>query len=346
MVKIISTESLLEERRKGTFQQDVPFVVNGEQLIVVKKIVNGEMETLEFVKPVGEMLTSGSLEQFKDLMKKTVLDVEIGREAVPVLYKPIYETITDPTFPQVLDAKWALYGTVIFSDHMEGEEVKFGALNAESGPVARILTQAAGFEITKEIQAFNSFYIVEIYNKAMGEAHNAKLNDMHFGPIIGYSYPKAANKTAFQGQSTDPLWVRMYLTLNQAVVDAQTAKRPGSVLLASSLDKANIEMALKGGYTINGTTYPAVTGISTVIYYDGWTTTVGKKTYTYPGVAQGEAYLIRPRRGFKELIKQDLKIESNVADLSRLVDAQIVGYSFRGVYAAVEENVQKITLKS
>ncbi|MBY9081002.1 aspartate ammonia-lyase [Paenibacillus sp. HN-1] len=345
MVKVISIDSLLEERRKGTFQQDVPFVVNGEQLIVVKKIVNGEMETLEFVKPFGEMLTSGSLQQFKDLMKKTVLDVEIGREAVPLLYKPIYETITDPSFPQVIDAKWALYGTVVFTDHMEGEEIKFGALNVEHGPVARILTQAAAFEITKEVKEFNSYYIVEIYNKSMGEAHNAKLNDMHLGPFVNFGYPKAANKTAYQGEASDALWVRIYKTLNQAVADAQAAKRPASILLASSLDKANIEMALKGGYTINGTTYPAVDGITTVIYYDGWTTTVGKKTYTYTGVAQGDAYLIRPRRGFKELIKKDLTIESATADLSRLIEAQIVGYSFRGVYAAVEENVQKIALK-
>jgi hypothetical protein len=179
----------------------------------------------------------------------------------------------------------------------------------------------------------------------MGEAHNAKLNDMHLGPIINFAYPKAGNKTAYQGETTDAKWVRFYLTLNQALADTQGAKRAGSILLASSLDKSNIEMALKGGYTINGTTYPAVDGISTVIYYDGWTTTVGKKTYTYPGVAQGDAYLIRPRRGFKELVKKDLQIESTVGDLSRLVDAQIVGYSFRGVYAAVEENVQKITLK-
>jgi hypothetical protein len=109
------------------------------------------------------------------------------------------------------------------------------------------------------------------------------------------------------------------------------------------MDKENIEMAIKGGYTINGTTYPAVSGISEIVYYDGWETIVGRKTYTYAGVTPGKAYLIRPKRGFKELEKQDLQIESIAGDLSRLVEAQIIGWSYRGVYAAVEENVQEIS---
>lgn len=342
MTREISIDKLREERRKGTFNTNVAFVVNGEVLAVAKNIVNGEMETLEFTKPVGEMLTSGSLDQFKDLMRKVVLDVEIGREEVPVLYKPIYENIQDPALPRVIDVKWAVYGVVIFSDHMEGEEVKFGALAAEAGPIARILTQTAGFEYTKEMKDFNEYFTVEILNKAMGEAYNAKLNDMHLGPIISYSY-KPANKTAYQGETNEAAWVRMYKTLTQAQGDARTAKRAGSILLASSLDKENIDMVLKGGYTINGTTYPAVSGISTIIYYDGWEVTVGKKTFSYPGVTGKKAYLIRPKRGFKELEKQDLRIESSAADLSRLIEADIVGYSYRGVYAAVEENVQEIS---
>ena len=42
-----------------------------------------------------------------------------------------------------------------------------------------------------------------------------------------------------------------------------------------------------GGHQINGSIYPAIPGINTVIYYDGWEVTVGKKTYSYDGVAPG-----------------------------------------------------------
>jgi len=114
--------------------------------------------------------------------------------------------------------------------------------------------------------------------------------------------------------------------------------------LASTADQANIEMALRGGHQIEGTVYPAISSIQSVIYYDGWETVVGKKTYTYDGVRPGKAYLIRPKRGFKELLKQDLRIEATSGDLSRLVESQIIGYAYRGVYAAVEENVQEIAL--
>lgn len=342
-MRIYSQETLKEARRQGTYTEKVPFVLDGKLYEVEKKIINGEMETFELSRPIGEMLTSGSLEQFKDLMKKVVLDVELGREQVPLLYQPIYDRLQDSNLPRLIDAKWALYGTVVFVEHIEGEEVKFGRLQAEQGPVARICTYAAGFEYTKEMKDFNDSFSMEILNRAMGEAYNALLNHIHLYPIISFNYP-TANKTAFQGTVDEDLWVRFYKTLNKALADARAKKRPGTVLLASSLDKENIEMALKGGYQINGTTYPAVSGIEAVIYYDGWTVQVGKKTFEYSGVPQGKAYLIRPKRGFKELIKQDLRVEATSGDLSRLIEAQIVGYAYRGVYSAVEENVQEVSL--
>lgn len=342
-MKIYSIDSLREERRRMNIEHPVAFIVNGEQLEVIKKIASGEMETLELTQPIGEMLTSGSLEQFKDLMKKVVLDVELGREQVPILYKPIYDPMSNADMPKLIDAKWALYGVVIFTEHMEGEEVKFGKLQAEHGPIARILTYTAGFEYTKEMKDFNDSFSVEILNRAMGEAWNALLNHMHLYPIISFNY-KDANKTAYQGKETDSVWVRIYQTLSKAQQDANAKKRPGTVLLASSLDKDNIEMALKGGYQIDGTTYPAISGIEAVVYYDGWSVQVGKKTFEYAGVTKGKAYLVRPKRGFKELIKQDLRIEATAGDLSRLVESQIIGYAYRGAYAAVEENVQEISL--
>jgi hypothetical protein len=342
-MKIYSQDVLKEARRQGTYTEKVPFVLDGKLFEVEKKIVNGEMETLELSRPVGEMLTSGSVEQFKDLLRKVVLDVELGREQVQLLYQPIYDRIQDANLPRVLDAKWALTGTVVFTEHIEGEEVRFGRLQAEQGPIARILTYTAGFEYTKEMKDFNEAFSVEILNRGIGEAYNALLNHMHLYPIISFSY-KAANQTAYQGETTDPSWVRVYKTINKALADAATAKRPGTVLLASTVNQADIEMALKGGHQVEGTVYPAISGIQSVIYYDGWETSVGKKNYTYNGVPQGKAYLIRPKRGFKELLKQDLRVEATSGDLSRLIEIQIVAYAYRGVYAAVEENVQEISL--
>lgn len=342
-MKVYSQETLKEARRQGAYTEKVPFVLDGKLFEVEKKIVNGEMETFELSRPIGETLTSGSLEQFEDLLRKVVLDVELGREQVQLLYQPIYEKIQDANLPRVIDAKWALTGTVIFTEHIEGEEVKFGRLQAEQGPTVRIFTYAAGFEYTKEMKDFNEAFSVEILNRAIGEAYNALLNYIHLYPILSFNYP-AANKTAYQGATGDPAWVGVYKTITKAIADAAKAKRPGTVLLASTADQANIEMALKGGHQIEGTVYPAISGIQSVVYYDGWETVVGKKSYSYPGVTPGKAYLIRPKRGFKELVKQDLRVEATSGDLSRLIESQIVAYAYRGVYAAITENVQEISL--
>lgn len=343
-MKIYSQETLLDQRKKQNVEEKVPFVVAGEVDYADKKIVNGEMELLDFGKPLGEMINFGSVSDMKDLLRKVVLDVELGKEQVQLLYKPIYDTITDPNFPEVLDAKWAMHGNCVFLEHMEGDEVKFGSISAEHGPTARIRTYSTGFEYTKKMIDFNETFNVELLNKSMGEAYNALLNHLHLYPIIGYTY-KAANKTAFQGGEGDPVWLGMYKTFVQAVKDTRTAKRPGTVLLANSADAMDIEMALRGGHQIEGSIYPAIPGINSIIYYDGWETTVGKKHYEYKGVESGKAYLIRPKRGFKELIKRDYTIETGNKDVSRLVEEQIVAYCYRGVFAAIDENVQEITLR-
>ena len=174
---------------------------------------------------------------------------------------------------------------------------------------------------------------------------------MHLAPILKYNY-KAANKTApvfvkpdeSAGTATDAHYIlSLRATLRQALKDARTAKRPGTVLLANSAHKEDIQDAL-GSITLQATPYGATTGISDIIYYDGWEAQVSKKSHVYEGVPEGKVYLIRPKRGFKELVKQGLQINATMGDLTRLVEAQVVGDFWRGVFAAVDENVQEITL--
>jgi hypothetical protein len=349
MARVWSIDKLREQRRQSTIETTVPFVLDGKLFEAPKKIVNGEMEIFDLSKPIGEMLTNETAR--KELIQKVVLDVELGREQVPVLYTPIYERMQDPNFPQDFEAKWAQYGTVVFFEHLEGEEVKFGSLQAEKGPIAHIRGYAAGFEYTKEIQLFNQTFNLELLNRAFGEAHNAILNHLHLGPIVGYNY-KNTNKTgavyvdetgkALADATGSHYILSLRATLRQALKDARTAKRPGTILLANSADQEDIEEAL-ASFTIQATPYRALGGISDIVYYDGWTAKVGKKSYSYSGVASGKAYLIRPKRGFKELIKQDLQVNATMGDITRLVESQIVGDFWRGTFTALDENVQEIT---
>lgn len=348
-IRTHSIESMKEKRRNGTHESEVPFSINGEMNTVNKKIENGMVETYDLGSPIGEMMTSETSR--KDLLEKVVLDVELGREDVPTIYSPIYETIENSDFPKEFEAKWAQYGTVVFFEHLEGGEVKFGSLQAEEGPIARIKGYAAGFEYTKEMEIFNQTFNFELMNKAFGEAHNAVLNHLHLSPIIKHTY-KNENKTdavyvnsdgSKGSKSNSHFILSMRDTLRKSLKDSRTAKRPGTVMLANSADKEDIEDAL-GSFTIDGTPYNATGGISDIVYYDGWETQVSKKKYEYNGVPAGKAFLIRPKRGFKELIKQGLQVNASMGDKSRLVESQIIGDFWRGVFAALDENVQEITL--
>jgi len=341
---IIDQESLKAAKRQETYTYTVPMVIDKKEYPVDVRLINGEMETYQLTKPIGELMTSASLEDKQDLLRKITLDVQLGREQVQTLYAPIYQTLSDPNFPRVLQATWAMYGNVVFLEHLEGQEVKFGSLSVEQGPIATIQEYTAGFEYTKELIDFNEMFRIELINQAIGQAYNALLNHIHLYPIFSRNYG-TKNTTTWKGEEGDPLWLGIYRTLRQAIINATLAKRPPAVMLANPADRFDIELAMRGGFTIEGTTYPALSGIDTIIYYDGWQGTMNGKAYVYDGVPQGEAYLIRPKAGFKELIKKDLTIETTSGDLTRLIEAQIIAYAYRGVFAAPDENVQKVILK-
>jgi len=355
MAKIISLDRLRQEKAKQNYEQPVPFVFHGEMCYVTKKVVNGGLQLFVFGKPLGEMLTSSASR--RELLEKVVLDVELGRETVPLLYGPIYERREDSNFPEVFDPKWAQYGVVVFLQHVEGEEIKFGSLRAEEGPVARIVTWAAGFEYTEDMVVYNKTFDMETLNQAMGEGHNALLNHIHMSPIIGYSYTAAnttnpvyvdvEGKPTTKAETGDPETAHPILslreTLKKGIGDSRKKKRQGNVLLVAGTRVDHVQEALES-YHVRGTDYPSLGGISEVIAYDGYDIKVGKKAYSYQGVEDNVAYLIRPKKGFKELIKHGLMVDAGDGDLSRLVESQVVGRTRRGVYAAVPENVQKISL--
>lgn len=348
MVKVINTHKMIEERRRVSEEANVPYLFNGKEESI-KRVVQNGMASTKDVKLSGEMIVSTDVK--RDLAQKTVLEVELGREEVPLLYAPIYENITDASLPRVLDVSWAQEGAVVFLERAEGEEIKFGSLRAEEGPKAQLTSYAGGFQWTKEAEIFNEAYLIGMFNRAFGRAHNMLLNFIHFAPITTFNY-KTANVTnpayvkadGTQGTSGENnIYLSTRQTLINAIQDARKAKRPGTILLANSADQQQIEEALQAGQLV-ATNYRAVSGIDTIIYYDGDEEIVGKEKYTYEGVKPGEAFLVRPKRGFKELVKVPLRVEFGGGDLTRLIEDTMVGYTFRGVFAAVEQNVQKIKL--
>lgn len=357
-INIYSDNVLKEWARTHDHEVRGSYLYNGKLKSIVSKVASGEMDVLTLSKPLGEMITKGDIPE--ELFQKVILDVELGRQSVPLLYKPLYDPIVDANFPQDLKAKWATYGSVIFLSHLEGQEIKFGSLNAEYGPTAHIETYAAGFEYTQDMIKYNQTWNISILNKAFGEAYNALLNHMYLypiliGPALNYASPgyAPANTTDVQytksdgtvGTSGDYDLVMTYrATIKKGIKDARKAGRPVDVLLASSVGQMDIEEAIAAMTLASGRKLASLPGLKSLLYYDGWTTQVGKKITTYDGVPTTKIYLIRSKGGFKELVKHDLQVQSNAGDLSRLIDTQIVGVARRGVYAALAENVQELTV--
>lgn len=345
--KVISIESLRAERRKQTVEVDVPFVgPNGKESTVKKKIVNGEMEALELTRPMGELITTPA--GLYDLVQKTVIDLELGREAVPLLYGPIYRRIEDANFSQSVDV-WPFIGAqVVFLEHMELEEVKFGTRKIGAKDTVPIITYTAGFEYTEDMVVYDKTWERAELDRSFGEAYNALLNHIHLNPILGYTYA-AKNKTAADATGTT-YREKLRNTIKNALIHASQDKNTDSgaprrpnILLAHSSKQWDIEEVLQR-LVIGGTEYPAISAINTLVFYDGWSTVVGEKTYEYTGCASGKAYLVEGQKYYRELVKHDLKVDATGADLSRLVEQQIVGRARRGVIASPVNSVEEITL--
>lgn len=345
-MRIISIETLKEERRKKTIEEKIPYVINGEMKTVTKKMVNGEMEVLEFSKPIGEMLTTPA--GLDSIVQKTVIDLELGREAVPLLYGPIYRRIEDPNFTEYVDIAPFTYAQVVFLEHMELEEVKFGSRKVGSKDTVPIITYAAGLQWTEDMIEYDKTWQISEANRALGEAYNALLNHIHLYPILSYNYP-AKNKTAADTTGAT-LLERLRNTIKAGLIHASQDKntvtgapRRPTVLLAHSSRRWDIEECLQR-MQIGGTIYPAISQIDTLIFYDGWSTVVGEKTYEYPGVDPNKAYLIEPQKYFRELVKHDLRIDASGGDLTRLIENAIVARARRGVVASPANAVEELTL--
>jgi len=349
MAKIITIDTLKEERRNQTVVEKIPYVIRGEQKYVEKRLVNGEMELIKLDKPLGEMMTA--MEGVENLLKKVALDVDFGREAVPLLYKPIYRTITNADFPQIVPINEFVQAQVVFLQHIEGQQIEFGTRRMYTNDGVPIITWTAGFDgWTLETEKFDATWSVEAYNRALGEAYNALLNHLHFYPILsetGYATKNHSSKDTTSGLT---YLEKLRQTLRAAIQHANAdlnpvtnARRNPSIVLCSTANLMDIQDAL-GRMVIGGTEYPALGQLNTIIAYDGWSVTVGANTYTYPGVSSGVCYLIDPKRYFMELVKADLTIETGEPDTTRLVRAPIVAWAMRGVLASPLDAVEEVEL--
>lgn len=275
-------------------------------------------------------------------------EVDAGRDEEPLLYLPIYDVISDPNLPEVVNLFKIGPGGVVFEEVFEGGEVKFASISSSTETV-RIRHYAQALSYSKDLSVYNRLWDVAIIERQMGIAHNALLNYLHLGPILSYSYA-SSNQTAFVSTgATDA--EDILLTLEAAIVaakaDTSNPRRGPYNLLISSADAFRVERALtrvpQQGFTQQSS---AIGMIQNVIVYDGWTGTRGGKSTTYSGVTANKGYLIDTANrmfDFKSYVKQDLRLDGEDQDITRFLTTRVYDL-YQGVYSNPLRAVEEVTL--
>lgn len=329
----------------------------------------GELRRLVLNQPIGEFL--GSSDMLEELAQKVTVDVELGRDDIPTLYNSLYRTFTNPNFPRLLEATYILYANVVFLQHVEGQEVRFGTVASEEGVTVPILTYSAGFEWDEDVEVYDEGWRVDMANEAIGRAYNALLDHLHLSPIIEYTgYATIANQTAAITAAGNVI-EDTRATLRQALIEASQNTdtlgrlkpiRP-TTILCSAADAVVINDALSVGSRpsigtvadggsidvllgrVTDTNQFSVNSLTTMIAYDGNEVEMGGLTWDYPGVTPGTCYLIQPQRNLLEFVKHDLRVDTTrPKDMSRLIVAEMVARARRGLLMSPDLSVWEVTL--
>jgi hypothetical protein len=321
-------------------------VISHNDLLAERRARGDEVETAELTRPISEMISTS--DGLMDLVEKVRVDVEFGQAEVPVLYEPIYRRVNGPFPGRAVDiGENTLQANVVFFKKLEGGEVQFGTLEVGVPAVAMLQTWAAGFEWTEDMEEWDSTWSFEIVNQAFGRSYNHLLNYLHltpiFSPPVAYTSANQTPADTTSGASLVEKTLRTFQAAYQASIEARP-QRTWSVILASELDRFKIEAALlEPVLDAQGNQLPRVP-VDTIIYYDGAQINMGTETYQYAGVTQGKAYGIFPKQKMLEFVHHGLRVDADNADISRLVEAQVVGRTRRGLYADLVNSVEEITL--
>jgi hypothetical protein len=360
-ITIVDAPTLRAARRQGNHSYTAQATIWDRPLEVPINIASGEMDTYDLNRPVREYLatlsarpTAGEIiatpPNLAQFVTKTVVDLNLGREQVPLLYPAVYtRTITDANLTENVDVGAIMArASVVFLQHMEGGEVRFGTRTLTPRQTVPLVTYAAGFEYTEDLVEYDKTWEISQLNEALGRAYNALLNHIHLYPIISYTYaaknqtPADATGSTFREKMRATLKAGLIHSGSDVATDTGLGRSP-NVLLAHSSRRWDIEEALQR-FVVSGTEYPALAGIDTLVFYDGYSITVGSRKYVYPGVPTNKAYLVDTSTYLIELVKHDLRTDAGVGDLSRLIQQQIVSRARRGVFVSPPNCVEEVTL--
>lgn len=288
--------------------------------------------------------------QFGNAFSKRIdYEVDAGRDEVPSLYEQIYDVMIDANFPKTFEINTLQDVGVVMTEVKEGGEVQFASVGNGSKAIT-ILRYAAGISYTDELFMYNQTWRMGPIEREFGKAVNALHNHIHLSPILTASY-SASHQTAASTVGTT-IYEKTSNTLDAAISaatkDQSNPRRGPYVLLCGLSDLTKIERALgrvpQEGFNLRPSTMDQ---IRTIVAYDGWSNTMGKKATSYDGVAANKAYLIHVGHrefDFQSKVKIPLRRQEQAGDLKRFIARDVIFDTHFGMYSAPTRAVQEITL--
>lgn len=289
-----------------------------------------------------------------DFITRQRYEVDAGRDLEPLLFPSIYNVVEDANLPKHVSINVLGPAGVTFEEVTEGGEVKFASVGSRTQAV-EIRHYGVGLKYSEDIFMYNELWRLPGIERQFGQAYNAKMNAVHFAPILAYSYTgnnvtDGTSLTDFR--ATDRLEDKYARTLDSAVATAgedSSNPRPGPyILLCNRANESALIRALSNvpqqGLDIGATSRERITSI---IAYNGWSGSRGEETATYTGVASGTAYLIDTRyrdMDFQSYFKHGLRQRMGQENVTRFIKAETVWDVRLGVFADPVRAVHKITL--
>jgi hypothetical protein len=268
---------------------------------------------------------------------------------VPVLYTSIYDVMTDSNFPKVMQIYTLKDVGVVMTEIKEGGEVNFASVGNGSHTITQV-RYAAGISYTDELFLYNYTWQLGPIEREFGKAVNALHNHIHLSPILTASY-SASNQTAASAVGST-LYEKTANTIDAAIAtateDNSNPRRGPYTLLCNLSNLTQIERSLgrvpQEGFNLRPSSMDQVT---TIIAYNGWSNTMGKKATSYSGVTANKCYLIHTGHrelDFQSKVKIPLRRQEQMGDLKRFISREIVYDTHFGVYSAPTRAVEEITL--
>lgn len=365
MVKIISKETMRQaniQRRLAHLQQAQTMTPQVREAI--RELEHGNFPKARFAEGfdlrkattkverdgIAEFITTDDFA--RQFVERQRYEVETGRDEEPLLYEPIYSVTVDESLPEAVQIYTLGPAGVVLERILEGGEVKFASVGQGSKSVA-IQHFGVGLEYSEDIFMYNSLWRLPNLERQFGIAHNALENHLHLSPILSYAYA-AANQTdgtsltSFKATASMPeKYLRtLEAAITHAVADTSNPRRGPYALLVASGDIFTVERALnrvpQQGFDLQSS---AIGRIQSVIAYDGWTGTRGKKATTYAGVETGKGYLVHlgnKMEDYQSYFKHTLRRQMAGPDLKRFVLGATIWDVRVGVFADPLRSVEEI----